>query len=419
MMVAPQPDSSARCPASRPIFMDFSCGAQSGLPSGTRSRVWRVLIISWSNSASKASRMAMVFSLGRFWFGTSYLNRDWTGEPARSCEKLLWGDTEFAGFFHVAVGHARSVECGSGAALAIEQNQAATGVHAMREFAHAGIGNGLRERERASLLAMREQHPLIVQKVSGHLGHHNLHDPFAVASAGNAAGFCVGIAAAADERRIADAAGKFAAGAAGGSSGEKMAVLVESDGPDSARFVAEMMFGGMRIAEAAAPGDAFAFVDQVFGRTKFDAMFFGEFFGTCCDEHHVLAVFEHAAREADGIVNVFDGCDCSGFQRAAVHEDGVELDVAVEIQVRAEASVESGIVFQNYDGGSDRINRGAAGGENFPSGFERALNSGAAIFDRFVGDIPGAAVDDQGGLQGSRKCSQAMITQAAEQARGK
>src|SRR5579863_8131345 len=63
MMVAPQPESSARCPARRPIFMDFSCGAHSPLPSGTRSRVWRVLIISWSNSARMASRIGMVFLL--------------------------------------------------------------------------------------------------------------------------------------------------------------------------------------------------------------------------------------------------------------------------------------------------------------------------------------------------------------------
>ena len=60
-------------------------------------------------------------------------------------------------------------------------------------------------------------------------------------------------------------------------------------------------------------------------------MSLGEFFCTGGDQHHVLAVFEHAAREADGIANVFDGSDCSGFQRAAVHDDGVELDVTVGI----------------------------------------------------------------------------------------
>src|ERR1700692_1384528 len=106
MIVAAQPESSPKCPASRPIFMDFSCGAQSGLPSGTRSRVWRVLIISWSNSASRASRMAMVFSLGDL--VRHILPQPGLDEDAR--EKLLWRDAELAGFLYVAVGHARGVE---------------------------------------------------------------------------------------------------------------------------------------------------------------------------------------------------------------------------------------------------------------------------------------------------------------------
>ena len=85
-----------------------------------------------------------------------------------------------------------------------------------------------------------------------------------MAGAGNAAGFGIGVAAAADERGIADAAGKFAAGSAGGSAGEELAVIVESDRADGAGFVADVMFGGVRIGEAAAPGDAFAFVDEIF-----------------------------------------------------------------------------------------------------------------------------------------------------------
>src|SRR3982751_1216853 len=37
------------------MVMDFSCGLHSNLSSGTRSRVFRVLAISWSNSGSSAS----------------------------------------------------------------------------------------------------------------------------------------------------------------------------------------------------------------------------------------------------------------------------------------------------------------------------------------------------------------------------
>src|ERR1017187_6607481 len=41
---------------------DLGCGRQSNLSSGTRSRVFRVLAISWSNSGSKASLIFMLSS---------------------------------------------------------------------------------------------------------------------------------------------------------------------------------------------------------------------------------------------------------------------------------------------------------------------------------------------------------------------
>ena len=56
----------------------------------------------------------------------------------------LWGNAEGAFWFDEAVSHARGGEGGSGAAIAIEQDQAAGGVGAMGEFADAGVGNELR-----------------------------------------------------------------------------------------------------------------------------------------------------------------------------------------------------------------------------------------------------------------------------------
>jgi len=108
-------------------------------------------------------------------------------------------DPEFAGFFHVTIGHPRSIERSGGTALAVEKDQPAGGVRAMREFAHAGVRDGLCQRERSSFFAMREQHALIVQQIGGHFGHHNFHDAFAVAGAGNAAGVGIGVAAAANQ----------------------------------------------------------------------------------------------------------------------------------------------------------------------------------------------------------------------------
>ena len=163
-------------------------------------------------------------------------------------------------------------------AFAVEEDEAAGGVGAMGEFAHAGVGDCLRERLRAALLAVRDKHALVVQKIRGHLGHHDFHDAFAVARAGDAPGFCIGVAAAADERRISDAPGKLAASAARGSSGDQVAVRIEGDGADRPGLVADVMLRGMGILEAAAPGGALTVEDQIFGFAQRDAVFGGEFF---------------------------------------------------------------------------------------------------------------------------------------------
>src|SRR5712692_253494 len=53
----------ARCVANQPIVPDLSWGFQPSLSSGTRSRVFRVLAISWSNSGNSASFRPMQSSL--------------------------------------------------------------------------------------------------------------------------------------------------------------------------------------------------------------------------------------------------------------------------------------------------------------------------------------------------------------------
>ena len=75
------------------------------------------------------------------------------------------------------------------------------------------------------------------------------------------------------------------------------------------------------------------------------------------------------------------------------------MNVAVAIQVRAETGVKRGVVLKNDNGGFDGIERGAGAGQDFPTGFERAANSGAAVGDRFVGNIPSAAVNYKRGFQ--------------------
>src|SRR5947208_10456094 len=63
MVIGSQPTIVATWLASQPTVPDFSCGFQFHLSSGTRSRVLRVLCISWSNSPSIICPMVMTSSL--------------------------------------------------------------------------------------------------------------------------------------------------------------------------------------------------------------------------------------------------------------------------------------------------------------------------------------------------------------------
>ena len=63
MVIGAQEGRFARWPASQIIVPDFGCGRQSNLSAGTRSSVLRAPAISWSNSGSRLSPMAMSSSL--------------------------------------------------------------------------------------------------------------------------------------------------------------------------------------------------------------------------------------------------------------------------------------------------------------------------------------------------------------------
>ncbi len=117
------------------------------------------------------------------------------------------------------------------AAIGAEQDDAAVSAEAVVE-----IGDGLAGGE----LGMGAGG----DAVGGPLAENQLHDGFAPSGERNGGGKIVGVAAAADERRIADAAGSLVEGAAGGSSGGKIAVDIESD---RAHGVMRIQQGGIRI----------------------------------------------------------------------------------------------------------------------------------------------------------------------------
>lgn len=146
--------------------------------------------------------------------------------------------------------HVRRVEGSGGAALAIKKDKTSGRPRAMREFANAGVGNELRvvvlglSAFRASLKTIG-RFGRLREEIDSHLGHHNFHDAFAISSAGDAAEFRVGVAAAADQGRIADAARMLAAGAAGRCAGEDRAMRINSNGSHRALRAARVIFGGV------------------------------------------------------------------------------------------------------------------------------------------------------------------------------
>ncbi len=120
------------------------------------------------------------------------------------------------------------------------------------------------------------------------------------------------------------------------------------------------MFGGVFIFAAAQVGFPFGFADEFFGFAERDTFFFGEFFGAFGDEHHVRTVFVNGAGGVNGIFYALQTCGCAGTERSAVHDDGVTFDFAVGVEMRAEAGVENGRIFEDDDGGFDGVQRRAA-----------------------------------------------------------
>ena len=340
--------------------------------------------------------------------------RSWEGELDGGDERAVGGD--------VTVCHAGRVEGEAGVAFAVEKDETAGGAgavgeevngftrghHCVKIFATGrtlrilGIAFGNEADGYAGRLFRKRTIVLRrgygAQKVHGGFGHDDFHDGFAVAGAGDAASGGIGVAAATDERRIAHATGEFAAGAAGGGGCEELASRIERDGADSALLVAAMVGSGVFVLAAKEPGFAFGVSNEIRGIAQSDAAFFSEAFGALADEHHVRAVLEDSTREADGIADVLQSGDSARAQGRAIHDDGIAFDAAVEIQMRAETSVENGVVFEDDDSRFDGVERGAASGENGPPSIKSAVAAGSARVDGFVRNVPSAAMDNQSGF---------------------
>jgi hypothetical protein len=153
-----------------------------------------------------------------------------------------------------------------------------------------------------------------------------------------------------------------------------LAARIDCDRADGATLM-DVMNVGMWACVTMFPRGAFARYDQLIWIAQRDSLLHRKTFGAFADEHHVIAGFHHTTRQANGIFDVAEHGNCSGLEGRTIHEYGVELDAAVEVQMRAGAGVKYWIVFENNDCGFDCIGCRTAALEYFPAFFKSASAS--------------------------------------------
>ena len=173
-----------------------------------------------------------------------------------------------AGAMSMAAGEYVSVSSQSDteqADLERERKELATDVeHEHRELAAIYVNRGLEP-----ALAHQVAEQLMAKDA---LGAH-ARDELGITSRGrarpvqaavtSAASFAVGVTAAPNQRRVADAAGKLAASATSGSGGEEPAGAVHSHSAHRPLFVAAMVNGGVLVFAATQISRSFGFADKL------------------------------------------------------------------------------------------------------------------------------------------------------------
>lgn len=286
-----------------------------------------------------------------------------------------------------APGHARSVVGEAETSVGSEQDDAAVAAEAAMK-----VSDGIR----SNLLGRDTREDAI----SSPLAEDKLHDGFAPAGEGDGGAGIIRIAAATDERRIADPARSFVEGATRGSGGGEIAVDVDGDGADGVVSGVVSGEGAVRRAGGLASlgfGEALAFAgqDELGVVDEGQAVGRGKFFSALGDEVDVVALVEDEASGLDGVADALNTGDAAGAESSAVHEQGVELNTAVASEEAPAAGVEGGIVFHRSDSGFDRVDGGRTAFEQAPAFLEGVEDTLFVSFELVGGDIPGAAVDEE------------------------
>jgi hypothetical protein len=108
----------------------------------------------------------------------------------------------------------------------------------------------------------------------------------------------------------------------------------------------------------------------------------------------VRALAEDLARGADRIRDSFHASYASSPQSTAVHDEGVELNLAIAIEEAASAGVESLVVFHDDYSFFDCVEGRATALEDTPSNGGGVADAVEMGVHHVIGNGPRAAVDD-------------------------
>ena len=117
-------------------------------------------------------------------------------------------------------------------------------------------------------------------------------------------------------------------------------------------------------------------------------MLLREAFRAFGNEVNVRTFAEYLARSSNRIGDVIHTTDAARAKRGAVHDEGIELDLAFAIEEAATASVKGLVIFHNDDSFLGSFERGATFLKDAPSGSDRIAHAVEVCFDEIVRDRP-------------------------------
>ena len=169
----------------------------------------------------------------------------------------------------------------------------------------------------------------------------------------------VGVGAGPDQRRVADAARRLVAGAAGRGRGGEVARVIEGNRADGAKRRRRLL-------------------DHVVGRVDHGgARLLRDRLRAGPDHQHVLGVLEHGAGGLHRVAHARHGGHGAGATGGAVHDGGVELGLAAGVEHGATSGVVARAVLERHHRGLGGVQRAAAAVEHRPAGVHRRGEVGA------------------------------------------